>query len=102
MTEWAHRVRPQTARPVVAPYRVATFNTRRTTGERLGRRVSTGSRNSPLVLPHSGNGRENGDASEPTPRRYISTTPPEPSSPVNGGPGADSPCQGEMAEGQRG
>ena len=36
MTEWAHRVRPQTARPVVAPHRGASSGTHRTTGERPG------------------------------------------------------------------
>ena len=58
-------------RPVVAAYRGASPDARRTTGEHQGRRVSAGNRNSPLGLPHSGNGRENGDASEVTPRRYI-------------------------------
>ena len=37
------------------------------------KRVSTDS--SP-ILPHSGNGREKGEVSETTPRRYISTKPP--------------------------
>ncbi len=43
---------------------------RRTTGEHQGRRVQAGSTDSPQVLPHSGNGREDGEASEATPHRY--------------------------------
>ena len=39
-------------------------------GSTRGGASEAGNTDGPLVLPHSGNGRENGEASEATPRRY--------------------------------
>ena len=56
------------------PYRVASSDARRTTGEQPGEaRPKRVARTALRSMPHSGNGRENGPVSEATPRRYICT-----------------------------
>ena len=71
-------------------------------GNSRGGASETGSTDSPLVLPHSGNGREDGDASEATPRRYIYASLPNQALLVTGVRGPTPPVRGRWPKARGG